>query len=131
VLRRALWNLAANAIKYGAPDEPVTITVRRTDDGAQASVHNFGSVLSRQAPAYLFEPFARSLRAGGTRGWGLGLTLVHGCAHAHGGTVPKTQTAGTLFTLKLSLDARPFQPLWGDEQFERPPESVRTLEPRA
>jgi signal transduction histidine kinase len=133
VLRRALWNLAANAIKYGAPDQPVTITVRGTDDGAQASVHNFGSVLSRQDQAYLFEPFARSLQAGGTRGWGLGLTLVHGCAHAHGGTVKieSDAAAGTLFTLKLPLDARPFQPPWGDEQFERPPESVRPLEPRA
>jgi signal transduction histidine kinase len=26
-LRRALWNLAVNAIEYGAPDKPVTITV--------------------------------------------------------------------------------------------------------
>ncbi len=128
VLRRALWNLAANAIKYGAPEKPVTITIRRTDGGAQASVHNFGSVLSPEDQAHLFEPFARtrSARAGGTRGWGLGLTLVHGCADAHGGTVKIESDAatGTLFTLELPLDARPYQP-WGDEQPEEHEETLR------
>ncbi len=114
VLRRALWNLVVNAIKYGAPDKPVTVTVRRTEGGAQASVHNFGSVLSREDRAHLFEPFARtrSARASGRRGWGLGLTLVHGCADAHGGTVKIESDAatGTLFTLELPWDARPYQP---------------------
>jgi|GEM_PF-694408 len=128
VLRRALWNLAVNAIKYGAPDKPVTITVRRTEGAAQASVHNFGSVLSAEERVHLFEPFARtrSAQAGGPRGWGLGLTLVHGCADAHGGTVKIESDAamGTLFTLELPLDARPFQP-WGDEQSEGQNETLR------
>lgn len=128
VLRRALWNLAVNAIKYGAPDKPVTITVRRTAGGAQASVHNFGSVLSPEDRAHLFEPFARtqSAQAGGRRGWGLGLTLVHGCAGAHGGTVKIESDAatGTLFTLELPLDARPHQ-AWADEQPEEHEETVR------
>jgi signal transduction histidine kinase len=129
VLRRAVWNLAANAIKYGAPDKPVTIAVRRTDGGAQASVHNFGSVLSRKDQAHLFEPFARtrSAQAGANRGWGLGLTLVLGCADAHGGTVEIESDAatGTLFTLELPLDARPYQQQWRDEQLEGSKETVR------
>ena len=126
-LRRALWNLAVNAIEYGAPDKPVTITVRRTEGGAQVSVHNFGSVLSREDRAHLFEPFARtrSARASGRRGWGLGLTLVHGCADAHGGTVKIESDAatGTLFTLELPLDARPYQPQSeGHNETVRPPD---------
>ena len=114
VLRRALWNLAVNAIKYGAPDKPVTITVRRTDGGVEASVHNYGPMLSREDRANLFEPFARtrSAETGSARGWGLGLTLVHGCAEAHGGRVRVDSDAatGTTFTLELPLDARPYQP---------------------
>ena len=93
---------------------PVTITVERTDGGVEASVHNHGSLLSREDQAHLFEPFARtrSAQTGSARGWGLGLTLVHGCAEAHGGRVRVDSDAetGTTFTLELPLDARPHQP---------------------
>ena len=128
-LRRALWNLATNAIKYGAPDKPVTITIKRTNTSAQASVHNYGCVLSREDQTRLFEPFVRtrSAQAGGPRGWGLGLTLVHGCAEAHGGRVRVNSDAatGTTFTLELPLDARPYQPR-SDEQPEVHKESARS-----
>ena len=128
-LRRALWNLATNAIKYGAPDKPVTITVERTDGGVEASVHNHGSLLSREDRAQVFEPFARtrSAQTGSARGWGLGLTLVHACAEAHGGRVRVDSDAatGTTFTLELPLDARPHQPR-SDEQPEVLAEIVRS-----
>jgi signal transduction histidine kinase len=113
-LRRALWNLAMNAVKYGASDRSITIGVRRTAQGAQASVHNWGSPISADDRAALFRPFSRTQAAlvGGQKGWGLGLTLVHGCAEAHGGRVliESTEEAGTTFSLDLPLDARPFQP---------------------
>jgi signal transduction histidine kinase len=112
-LRRALWNLAVNAVKYGAADKPITVTVNRTPEGAEVSVHNWGPPIPVGDRAHLFRPFSRTLAAegGGHKGWGLGLTLVHGCADAHGGrvTVESTQEAGTTFTISLPPDARPFQ----------------------
>lgn len=42
-LRRAIWNLATNAIKYGAPDSLVTVRIARVDRGARISVHNRGN----------------------------------------------------------------------------------------
>jgi signal transduction histidine kinase len=113
-LRRALWNLAINAVKYGSPDTPITITVKRSDSYAQASVHNFGSALTAEEQSHLFEPFGRTPQAqrSDQTGWGLGLTLVRGCAEAHGGTVTIESQAdlGTTFTLQLPLDSRPYQP---------------------
>ena len=110
-LRRALWNLATNAVKYGASDKPITISVTRTAQGAQASVHNWGRPIPRDEQNELFRPFSRTHAAqvGGQKGWGLGLTLVHGCAEAHGGrvSVESTEEAGTTFRLELPLDARP------------------------
>ena len=46
------------------------------------------------------------------RGLGLGLTLVKGCAVAHGGTVEieSEPEKGTTFTLRFPSDARPYQP---------------------
>lgn len=123
-LRRALWNLASNAVKYGAPDRPITLAVRRsTRGGGQLSVHNEGNAISQEDQAHLFQPFFRSdaVRVTGPRGWGLGLTLVQGCAEAHGGSVKVDSHAatGTTFTLELPVDSRPYQRPAG----KRPPES--------
>jgi signal transduction histidine kinase len=111
-LRRALWNLVSNAVKYGAAGQPITISVTSSTDGARASVHNFGDPLPAEELPALFDPFFRSAkaRAGGNVGWGLGLTLVRGCAEAHGGhaTVSSDQT-GTTFSIDLPLDATPYQ----------------------
>ncbi|RKG92174.1 histidine kinase [Corallococcus sp. CA053C] len=112
-LRRALWNLGSNAFKYGALGQRITFVVTQTHEVARASVHNFGPMIPLAEQQRIFQPFsrARSAQAGPAAGWGLGLTLVWGCAQAHGGTVGVTSEAnrGTTFTLELPLDARPFQ----------------------
>lgn len=109
-LRRAIWNLVSNALKYGAKDAPVTVAVAKRPDGAKVSVHNEGVPIPADAQATLFEPFTRA--AGPReRGWGLGLTLVRGAAEAHGGSVhvDSAPAHGTTFTLRLPADARPAQ----------------------
>jgi signal transduction histidine kinase len=111
-LRRSLWNLVTNALKYGAPAAPVTIEIRRVDESAMVSVHNEGEPIPAEEQPRLFEPFgrARKAEAGRVRGWGLGLTLVRGCVEAHGGRLELSSTAegGTTFAMWLPLDARPF-----------------------
>ncbi|NPD28665.1 ATP-binding protein [Corallococcus exiguus] len=112
-LRRALWNLGTNALKYGAADSLITFTVTATGAQAQASVHNQGPAIARADQEAIFKPFirTRSAKTGPSKGWGLGLTLVWGCAQAHGGRVELTSDAdtGTTFRLMLPWDARPFQ----------------------
>ncbi|TQF11609.1 GAF domain-containing sensor histidine kinase [Myxococcus llanfairpwllgwyngyllgogerychwyrndrobwllllantysiliogogogochensis] len=113
-LRRALWNLVSNAVKYGASDAPITLIVARTEQGACVSVHNEGRMIPRADQQTLFEPFTRtrSAREGLAKGWGLGLTLVWGCARAHGGkvTVVSEESTGTTFTMELPPDSAPYQP---------------------
>jgi signal transduction histidine kinase len=112
-LRRAVWNLASNAVKYGSPGSPIVFTIDCTTSAVAISVHNRGTPIPPDEQATLFTPFSqsRSRSAGGTPGWGLGLTLVRGCAEAHGGSVhvESDAEAGTTFTIVLPLDARPFQ----------------------
>lgn len=112
-LRRAIWNLASNALKYGGTGAPVVITIEETPEHAVVAVYNEGRPIPVEDQASLFAPFVRtrSAMAGGQRGWGLGLTFVRGCAEAHGGRVTLVSDAerGTTFTLELPLDARPHQ----------------------
>lgn len=109
-LHRALWNLVTNAVKYGSPNEPITIAVKRDGDVARVSVHNEGSPIPPAEQSAIFDAHARvsAAKSGGRRGWGLGLTLVRGAAEAHGGHVSLTSDAesGTTFTIELPLDAR-------------------------
>jgi signal transduction histidine kinase len=110
-LRRALWNLTTNAVKYGVADRPITITVTPGTNRVALAVHNAGEPIPPELQAQLFRAFARSAsaQASGPRGWGLGLTLVLGCAEAHGGSVEveSSEAEGTTFTMRIPWDARP------------------------
>lgn len=112
-VRRIVENLVANAVKYGAGDRPVTVTVTESGEHATIAVHNEGPAIPPEILQTLFEPFYRAPAADRSdrRGWGLGLTLVRGLAQALGGDVRVTSTAeeGTTFAVDLPRDARPFR----------------------
>jgi signal transduction histidine kinase len=112
-LRRAVENLASNAVKYGTSSRPITVTVRQTHDRAFVLVHNHGGHIPAEQQEMLFRAFVRlpEAESGGKRGWGLGLTQVRGAAEAHGGSiaVDSLPERGTSFTIDIPKDARPFQ----------------------
>jgi signal transduction histidine kinase len=108
-VHRALWNLMTNAFKYGRSDGPVTMRLRREGNEVRASVHNEGIPIPASDQSRLFEAFSQADAKGGRRhGWGLGLTLVEGCAVAHGGHVEldSGEGRGTTFTMVFPIDSR-------------------------
>ncbi|MFP2905179.1 PAS domain-containing protein [Pyxidicoccus sp. 3LFB2] len=110
-MRRILENLCNNAIKYGAREQPVTVTLAQAGpDTVSVSVHNWGPSIAPEDLKHLFQVYRRAdvARAGPDKGWGLGLTVVEGLARAHRGSV-KVQSApetGTTFTVTLARDLR-------------------------
>ena len=110
-LKRAIENVALNAVKYGDPVRPVTITVTKNEREVSISIHNDGPPISAFDLETIFDPFQRVSKARqlGKPGWGIGLSLVKGVCEAHGGNVSaqSQEKTGTIFTLTLPLDARP------------------------
>ncbi|MGZ3693611.1 MAG: sensor histidine kinase [Bdellovibrionota bacterium] len=111
-LRRVIENLCNNAVKYGNAEAAITITIRQGNGNTYVAIQNWGDVIPAEDQLSLFQQFRRSAAAhsGKKKGWGIGLTLVRGVAEAHGGTIElvSTKESGTVFTLIIPTDSRPF-----------------------
>jgi signal transduction histidine kinase len=105
-MRRVIENLVTNALKYGAADQPITISLDKTPDGVRLTVHNEGNPIPSERQAELFTLFRR-LEPMKNEGWGLGLVLVKGIIEAHGGKVyiESSKERGTSFVLELPQHA--------------------------
>lgn len=102
-IRRALWNLVVNALRYGAPGTTVQVRVSCEEQGARLSVENESSA---DASSDGVEDDRREERMGAERfvgGWGLGLAMVRTCAEAHGGRleVENGTSRRTVYSLVL------------------------------
>ena len=102
-------NLVGNALKYGAADQPIKVTLKADDsDNAVLNVHNFGPHIEQKVIADIFEPLIRgtnpagSAKVGGAN-MGLGLYIAREVASAHYGTIHVTsdEDAGTAFEVRL------------------------------
>lgn len=104
-LRRVIENIATNAVKYGAPDTPITLTLQHTETAIRIIVHNEGNPISPSAQAILFQQFRRTITNGEQKGWGLGLFLAKSLIEAHQGTiqVESAEGSGTSFIISLPV----------------------------
>ena len=112
-LGRAVENLTGNALKYGEPARPITVTVSETHGRGIVAVHNHGPVIPPEKRETLFRAFQRlsDAHTSDKSGWGLGLAQVRAVAEAHGGSIGVDSVAdrGTTFTIDIPLDARRYQ----------------------
>jgi two-component system OmpR family sensor kinase len=128
-LRRALWNLVENALKYTRPDGPgrmaqkgraggpehVRMGLDRRGEIAVLTVRDTGIGIAHSDLPFVFDRFWRAQEVRGTPGTGLGLAIVRRVASAHGGSIQVRSTLGkgTTFVLRVPLTAAPELP--GDD----------------
>jgi signal transduction histidine kinase len=90
-LHRALANLVANAVKFGAGGRWVAVraSTRPGGETVVVRVEDRGPGIPRDEHEQVFAPFYRGAAAerNATPGSGLGLSLVRHVVHAHGGRV--------------------------------------------
>ena len=109
-LEQLLRNLIDNALKYGAEDQPVTVTVEPRDSGlARLAVSDRGPGIAPEHLPHLTRRFyrtdpGRSRASGGT---GLGLAIVKHIAERHGGTLDITSTVGQGTSAAVQLPLLP------------------------
>ena len=72
-IRRVIENLAINAVKYGAANTPITLTLEQIEMQTSLTIHNEGNPISSEAQSILFQQFRRTISADDQTGWGLGL----------------------------------------------------------
>jgi len=109
LLRRALANLLANALRYGAPGTTITLSSAVSAEGIEIVVHNFGPAIGAEHLPHLFERFYRCdpSRQGAGESGGLGLAIVRSIMQLHGGDVHAESGAeGTRFVLTFPLDTK-------------------------
>ncbi|MGN0920059.1 MAG: ATP-binding protein [Alphaproteobacteria bacterium] len=113
-------NLLDNALKYGAPNQPITIktflknslthpadlTFTDKNEWIVVSVHNFGKTLTVDEQEKLFDRFYRVNSGPKVEGTGLGLSIVQQLVQKYDGTitVESLPEKGITFTVAFPLE---------------------------
>ncbi|MFG6158089.1 heavy metal sensor histidine kinase [Halomonas sp. 1390] len=110
LLRRALANLLANALRHGRSGTPIRVSTVTKEEWVELRVQNQGEVIAPEDLSRVFERFYRCdpARTGAVDSGGLGLAIVRSIAQWHGGEVGVESSAerGTTFTLSLPRVSR-------------------------
>lgn len=104
LLRMALTNLLANAIRFTPSGGTVTVTVSPTDQGgAVLAVADTGSGIVPEHLPRVFDRFYQAEASRSGSGAGLGLALVRTIMTLHGGSVTASSEPGRGTTLQLAF----------------------------
>jgi signal transduction histidine kinase len=103
LLKAALLNLMDNGCKYSDHGR-VEVTLSSSENKIiEISFVNNGQAISQENLEKIFQPFFREKQQNGSKGFGIGLSLVSSVIKLHGGVVNVKSTKGqTIFTLRFN-----------------------------
>ena len=107
LLRRAIENVARNAVRHTDEGSTVEMTLDREGDCWTLSIHDHGPGVPETEMASIFQPFyrvesarERSINENGT---GLGLAIADRAARAHGGRIGARNALGGGLIVQIDL----------------------------
>ncbi len=107
-LGSAIENVVRNAIRYGAPGQPVEIELDATTEVLSLQIRDYGAGVPSDELSRIFTPFYRTTaaREGAISGEGLGLAITYRIMRLHGGTARARNAAeGSGLIVELTLPA--------------------------
>jgi two-component system OmpR family sensor kinase len=109
LLRRAVGNLVANAVRHTPSGTPVEVTVRDLGSSIEVVVRDHGPGIDPSLLPRVFDRFVQGDASRGASGSGLGLSIVQAVASEHGGqvTAANAPDGGAVLTLRLPGSGRP------------------------
>ncbi|GIG60258.1 two-component sensor histidine kinase [Longispora fulva] len=112
LLDRLAGNLVENAVRYNEANGHLWVHTGMTAEQAWLVVANTGGELDPSEVPALFEPFRRGgLERTGSRGAGLGLSIVRAVCDAHGGSVRAVARSGGGLEVTVLLPAAATTPV--------------------
>jgi signal transduction histidine kinase len=107
-LRRAIWNLVDNALKYTRAGK-IDLRLRAENGTAELAVRDTGIGIAQDHLDHVFDRFWRAPSVRGMAGSGLGLAITKWVAQTHEGTVTVESSVGhgTTFVLTLPVVQAP------------------------
>jgi two-component system heavy metal sensor histidine kinase CusS len=105
MLRRALANLLANAIRHTPAGGSVRVGIAATDSATTLEIENTGEPIPPEHLSRIFDRFYRvdPSRHRSNEGAGLGLAITRSIIEAHGGEITALSTAnGVCFRIRLA-----------------------------
>lgn len=106
-LQQVVMNFIDNAIFYSHADSTITITLKKTADAIEYTVHDTGIGVPKAEQSRLFEKFFRATNARKQRpdGTGVGIFLAKTVVDAHGGKIifHSEEGVGSTFGFRLPL----------------------------
>ena len=101
-LRRLISILLDNAVKYAAPESPITLTLEKGRKGVVLRQSNRCAEPESIDPAKLFDRFYQADPSRGAGGFGIGLSIARSIAEGHRGTIRAAVSGDTItFTAEL------------------------------
>ena len=106
LLRTAISNIIDNGCKY-SDDNTTDISVNNDNDKVIMNFSDKGIGIPHEEIKMIFQPFYRAKNSFGTKGHGIGLSLVENIITLHKGNITVTSEImnGTTFTLSLPLNS--------------------------
>lgn len=104
MLRRALANLLANAIRHTPQHGRIEVNIKKTGEGSTLSIENTGDPIAPEHLSRLFDRFYRAdpSRHRSDEGAGLGLAITRSIIRAHGGEIAvRSGTGSVCFDLRM------------------------------
>jgi len=108
MLRRALSNLVANAIRHAFTNSEISACLTSDEDSVSVSVENRGNTIPPEIIDRLFDRFFRAdpARSQSSEGAGLGLAITRSIVLAHRGTLSaSSRDERTVFEIRLPRTA--------------------------